>query len=69
MTATHEHTCTEVGRLAGEIESLTRANLAYAAENADLRAKLAQAETELARYRQGVDVMARKLRHAGAVDA
>lgn len=37
---THEHTCVEVGRLKGQVESLRRANLAFAAENARLRLDL-----------------------------
>lgn len=40
-TPVHEHTCVEVGRLKGELESLNRANLAFAAENARLRLDLA----------------------------
>ncbi|MEV0214250.1 hypothetical protein [Micromonospora sp. NPDC050695] len=38
MTApAHTHTCVEVGRLNGELESLRQANRAFAAENARLR--------------------------------
>jgi hypothetical protein len=37
VTGTHAHTCVEVGRLNGEIESLRRDNLAMANENARLR--------------------------------